>query len=150
MTAIGRLHHGGWLESIVLASTRHFFFPALRRPEIILNTKLGGWLIYSLEWPGSYSSPATKTILKTQAYKLVQAYSLKQKRDIQGKKWPDHGRDTINLVHLQLDVPHKKMITLYTVWWVTMMLIYSILTMENNYCLVQVQLSVSPQIAKIV
>lgn len=34
MTTISRLHHGGWLETIVLASTGHFFFPVLTETEI--------------------------------------------------------------------------------------------------------------------
>lgn len=34
MTAIGGLHHGGWLEPIVLASTGHFFFTLLGREMV--------------------------------------------------------------------------------------------------------------------
>lgn len=34
MTAVGRLHHGGRLESIVLAPAGHFHFPARTRTEI--------------------------------------------------------------------------------------------------------------------
>lgn len=34
MASVGRLHHGGWLESIVLAPAGHFHFPARTRTEI--------------------------------------------------------------------------------------------------------------------
>lgn len=37
MTAVGRLHHGGGLEPIVLASTGHFFFTVLERAETELD-----------------------------------------------------------------------------------------------------------------
>lgn len=38
MTAVGRLHHGGWLEPIVLAYTGHFIVTVLGRAKTGLST----------------------------------------------------------------------------------------------------------------
>lgn len=50
MTAIRRLHHGGRLEPIVLASTGHFFFTALGRAEISLSSTSWTCTAHSLPW----------------------------------------------------------------------------------------------------
>lgn len=65
MTAIGRLHHGGRLEPIVLASTGHFSFTVLGRAEIGLSTKSWTCTAYSLGIPARYSLPWRKITRKT-------------------------------------------------------------------------------------
>lgn len=74
MTAIGRLHHGGWLEPIVLASTGHFFFTVLGRAETGLSTTFCSKFF-------GYISRVILTLREENTENMFEPIDLKQGRD---------------------------------------------------------------------